>query len=68
MALNFDAQINLDVGPFLANIERAKGAVKGLNAELSAIANRKINVQVNVAKPATAAAAAATNPAAAAGA
>lgn len=68
MALNFDAQINLDVGPFLANIERAKGAVKGLNAELSAIANRKINVQVNVAKPATAAAAAATNPAVAAGA
>lgn len=67
MALNFDAQINLDVGPFLASIERAKGAVKGLNAELNAIANRKINVQVQVAKPNVAAmaatpAAAAANP------
>ena len=65
MALNFDAQINLDVGPFLASIERAKGAVKGLNAELNAIANRKINVQVQVAKP-NAAAMAATPAAAAA--
>lgn len=49
MALNFDAQINLDVGPFLASIERAKGAIKSLNAEITAIANRKVTVQVQVA-------------------
>jgi TP901 family phage tail tape measure protein len=57
VSLNFDAQINLNVGPFLASIERAKGAVKALNGELNAIANRKINVQVNVAGANNAAAA-----------
>lgn len=55
MSLNFDAQINLDVGPFLASIERAKGAVRGLNGELNAIANRTVDVKVNVSNAAGAA-------------
>ncbi len=49
MSLNFDAQINLDVAPFLSGIERAKGAVKSLNAELTALASRKVTVNVAVA-------------------
>jgi TP901 family phage tail tape measure protein len=55
VALNFDAQINVDVAPFLANIERAKGAVKSLNAEINALNAKKVSVQ------ASASAASATN-------
>lgn len=42
MSLNFDAQINLDVAPFLASIERARGAVKQLNADIDALNKKKI--------------------------
>lgn len=45
MALNFDAQINVDVAPFLANIERAKGAVQSLNAEINALNAKKVSAQ-----------------------
>jgi len=45
VALNFDAQINVDVAPFLANIERAKGAVQSLNAEINALNAKKVSAQ-----------------------
>lgn len=47
MALNFDAQINVDVAPFLANIERAKNAVQSLNAEINALNAKKVSVQAS---------------------
>lgn len=48
MSLNFDAQINLDVGPFLASIERARGAVKQLNDDINALNQKKVNPGANV--------------------
>ena len=55
MSLNFDAQINLDVAPFLASIERARGAVKQLNNDIDALNKKKIT-------PSAGTAAGATNP------
>ncbi len=36
MALNFDAKLTLDVSEFLASVQKAENAVKGLRAQLSA--------------------------------
>jgi len=47
VALNFDAQINVDVAPFLANIERAKNAVQNLNAEINALNAKKVSIQAS---------------------
>jgi TP901 family phage tail tape measure protein len=42
VSLNFDAQINLDVAPFLASIDRARGAVKQLNDDINALNSKKL--------------------------
>lgn len=49
MALNFDAQINVDVAPFIANIERAKASVKALENQITSLNQKKVTVQANAA-------------------
>lgn len=48
MALNFDAQINVDVAPFIANIARAKASVASLEKQITALNGKKIAVEASV--------------------
>lgn len=49
MALNFDAQINVDVAPFIANIERAKASVASLEKQINALNGKKVAIEASVA-------------------
>lgn len=48
MALNFDAQINVDVAPFIANIERAKASVASLEKQINDLNSKKVAVEASV--------------------
>ncbi len=59
MALNFDAEIRLDIGPFLQSINQARTEVKNLSADIDAINKKTLQIK-NVAQAATPAAVGAT--------
>jgi hypothetical protein len=51
---NFDAEIRLDIGPFIASIQKAQAEVAKLSDQLDALNKKKVTPQVNVASGSTA--------------
>ena len=47
MALNFDAEIRLDISPFIASIQKAQGEVKKLSQQIDALNKKKVNPKVS---------------------
>jgi TP901 family phage tail tape measure protein len=45
---NFDAEIRLDIGPFIASIQRAQSEVQKLSQQIDAINKKKLTVQSGV--------------------
>ncbi len=45
---NFDAEIRLDISPFIASIQRAQQEVKQLSQQIDAVNKKKLNVQAAV--------------------
>jgi TP901 family phage tail tape measure protein len=50
---NFDAEIRLDIGPFIASMQKAQSEVAKLSGQIDAINKKTITVKTNVVSPAS---------------